>query len=216
MILEDGRKKMMKDLRIGDRILTLKDGFPSSTTVLGFLDKKTLAIGEYLRIGVQGGQVLSISATHLMFILGDNFMVQDIFAKDIDVGNLVYVLHDNEVELVQVVNITKLNMAGAYVPLTDMGTMLVDEVLVSSYASTSHWLAHSVLAPLRWFPNILLENEQSQKKEGIRTIPRILKDIGKGLNLITKSKVAKQENEEKELLKMGKLVCDSMQPSCLS
>ena len=46
--------------------------------------------------------------------------------------------------------------SGAYSPLTKEGTIIVDGVLSSCYAhSPDHDVAHFVLTPLRWFPDII-------------------------------------------------------------
>ena len=73
---------------------------------------------------------------------------------------------------------------GAYVPITDAGTLLVDGVLVSCYTNTDHWMAHAALAPLRWWPSLLLDNEQTQDMEGLRTIPGFVRTLGRMLGLV--------------------------------
>ena len=40
-------------------------------------------------------------------------------------------------------------------PLTADGTIMVDGVLASCYASSDHDLAHLVMLPMTWFPDIL-------------------------------------------------------------
>ena len=84
-----------------------------------------------------------------------------------------------------VVEINIEEKTGAYVPLTEAGTMIVDGVLVSCYTNTNHFLAHIVLAPLRWVPSLLLDNVLSQEVEGIRTIPGIIRKVGIILGLVT-------------------------------
>ena len=44
-------------------------------------------------------------------------------------------------------------LTGAYVPLTNEGTIVVDGILASCYASLDHDLAHFALTPMKWFPN---------------------------------------------------------------
>ena len=44
---------------------------------------------------------------------------------------------------------------GAYVPVTMEGNIIVDRVLASCYASSDHHLAHLVMAPIRWFPEMI-------------------------------------------------------------
>lgn len=46
-------------------------------------------------------------------------------------------------------------LAGAYVPLTREGTLVVEGIVVSCYASYKHSLAHTFLAPARIFPALL-------------------------------------------------------------
>ena len=41
--------------------------------------------------------------------------------------------------------------AGAYVPLTEEGNILVDEVLASCHAAVDHDLGQLIMAPMQWF-----------------------------------------------------------------
>ena len=44
---------------------------------------------------------------------------------------------------------------GAFVPLTKEGAIVVDGVLASCYGSFDHDVAHLVMTPMQWFPDIL-------------------------------------------------------------
>ena len=44
---------------------------------------------------------------------------------------------------------------GAYVPLTEEGNVLVDGLLASCYPSTDQNVAHIIMTPLIWFPEIM-------------------------------------------------------------
>ena len=46
-------------------------------------------------------------------------------------------------------------LTGAYVPLTMEGNIIVDDVLVSFYASVDHDLAHLIMTPMQRFPEIM-------------------------------------------------------------
>lgn len=74
-----------------------------------------------------------------------------------------------------------LMVTGAYVPLTEHGTLLVEGVLASCYASFPHALAHWALAPARLAPALLLDSEESQHEAGVRLFPRLLKVVGRAL-----------------------------------
>ena len=45
-------------------------------------------------------------------------------------------------------------VSGAYVPLTEHGTIIVDGIYASCYASFNHWLANFFMAPLRLWPSL--------------------------------------------------------------
>ena len=44
---------------------------------------------------------------------------------------------------------------GAFTPVTMEGNVVVDGVLASCYVFDDHDLAHLLMTPIRWFPNIL-------------------------------------------------------------
>lgn len=206
---------MMKDLKIGDEILTVENGVRLPTTVLGFLDKRISSVPDYLNIRLDDGKRLSISSSHVMFVLENGNKLQDVFAKNIKLGDMVYVLQDGKANGTQVVDIINVKRTGAYVPLTATGTLIVDGVLVSSYTNAGHWQAHTVLAPLRWFPNILLDTEKSQEDEGVRTIPRIAKKVGSILGLITTTKREQEDHRPMLVENMGLRAVDS-EKTCLA
>merc|ERR1719370_2156717 len=56
---------------------------------------------------------------------------------------------------------------GALGPLTESGTIIVNNVSTSCYASYPHNIAHIALLPARWWPEIFLDDE-SQEREGTR------------------------------------------------
>ena len=45
--------------------------------------------------------------------------------------------------------------SGAYVPLTEDGNIVVDGVLASCYASFNHDLAHFLMIPIQWYPDMM-------------------------------------------------------------
>ena len=46
-------------------------------------------------------------------------------------------------------------VAGAFVPLTEDGTIMMDGVVASCYASFDHDLAHIAMTPMRWWSEII-------------------------------------------------------------
>ena len=66
---------------------------------------------------------------------------------------------------------------GAYVPLTSDGTILVNGVLASCYASSDHELVHLLMLPMTWFPEIL--EGIFSTEEGLQVYLKVFKDLGR-------------------------------------
>ena len=48
-----------------------------------------------------------------------------------------------------------LTFLGAYVPLTQQGNIVVDDILASCYASFDHDMSHIAITPIQWYPEII-------------------------------------------------------------
>ena len=79
---------------------------------------------------------------------------------------------------------------GAWAPLTMEGTLLVDGVLASCYASFPHTLSDLLLAPVKALPRLLLDDETSQHNDGVRTLVDLMKRAGSVIGF--KRKVGKE------------------------
>ena len=66
---------------------------------------------------------------------------------------------------------------GAYVPLTAEGNIMVDGVLASCYANFDHDLAHVVMTPMHWFPEII----EWTFGKGYQGYTLIVRDLGRWL-----------------------------------
>ena len=60
----------------------------------------------------------------------------------------------SNVTAIQYQNISYI-ILGAYVPLTRDGNIVVDQMLASCYASFDHDLAHLMMMPMQWYPEML-------------------------------------------------------------
>ena len=149
-MLDGGMWKPMETLRIGDTVLTVEAGELLPTKVLGFLDKRINGKHDYIKLILDTDRSLFISKTHVMFIQDKDNTMRSILAKDARLGDSVFIKDINKVSLARIVDMTMERKTGAYVPLTDAGTLLVDGVLVSCYTNTPHhWFIHLLSAPLR-------------------------------------------------------------------
>jgi len=71
-------------------------------------------------------------------------------AKDVKVGDYIFKQSTNGSVSPVIVNTVAIKQyKGALAPATMDGTVVVNDIVVSSYAAVSHNLAHAIFAPLR-------------------------------------------------------------------
>ncbi|CAI2729750.1 unnamed protein product [Schistosoma spindalis] len=206
----------MKDLKIGDRIITQNpmNGLITNTLVFGFLDYDQHAWSPLIEIKyqihsnlIQQQQGLQeeeqqqeqnsiyLTEDHLIFIY-DNTTISNnnninsmnkkaVFASSVKKGQIIFVYNHNynynnsnelmkaEIISVQLRNSLLMNnnnnntnnntpyehlyKIGLYAPITDTGTMIVDNVLVSCFAYISnHELASLIIWPWKLIYKLLL------------------------------------------------------------
>ena len=136
----------MSELRLGDHVLGA-DGV-SVTAVVAWLhrDASADAVFKELALSGSGGgggstqPTLTLTPNHLVLLLDGS----STFAKDVRVG-------DELMGARRVTAVRTVHHVGVFAPATAAGTLLVDGVGVSCYASFRHHaLGHAIMAPLRW------------------------------------------------------------------
>lgn len=170
--LEGGVKKMMRDLQPGERVLASSGSDGSGellySEVVTFLDRQPDARKTFYTLGTALGTNLTLTAAHLVFVTDvadcSRSTLTEAFASDVRPGQCVLTTSDDEGEqgeetakkeahsgrLAQVTWVEVREGTGAFAPLTRHGTLVVDDVLASCYATVDRqWLAHWALAPLR-------------------------------------------------------------------
>ena len=77
--LEGGSRKKLSDVRLGDRVLSFDSGAGKLvySEVIMFLDRDTTARKQFLRLGLSGGQVLTVTPQHLVMRSRDDSAGQD-------------------------------------------------------------------------------------------------------------------------------------------
>ncbi|XP_060683710.1 indian hedgehog protein-like [Hemiscyllium ocellatum] len=156
VLMEDGRRKRVSDLQPGDRVQTVDHGgnvvFSSFVT---FLDRDPRAVKVFHQLEtLEPPRRLLLTAAHLVFV-ADNFTsdlgkFRATFASNVKVGQYLYVVGHSGHRPARVTGITMRELEGAYAPLTQHGTLVVNGVLASCFAAIDgHGLAHLAFAPLR-------------------------------------------------------------------
>ena len=82
-----------------------------------------------------------------------------------------------------VVHVEPAREKGIWAPLTMEGTLLVDGLLASCYASFSHAVSDLALAPVKMFPRMLLDDEESVKVDGCREVVKLTKKVVTAMGL---------------------------------
>jgi len=148
---KNGELVRMKDLRIGDEILTSYDG-PIYEPIYSFghydIDTPDVAYLQFFP------SKLEISPEHMLFI--DKVALP---ASRVQIGDSFLDPNNNVAEVVT--DIRTVLRRGRYAPFTPSGTIVINGVLVSNYISlfntaedyyfSPHWLSHTLVFPRRFW-----------------------------------------------------------------
>ncbi|CAF1459819.1 unnamed protein product [Rotaria sordida] len=89
---------------------------------------------------------LFISPNHLIFLANDTELKSAIFASQLHSDDHIEYVYKNEIILGKIRNIYLTIEEGYYAPLTPSDTIIIDNILVSHYASVNnHYLTHNVM-----------------------------------------------------------------------
>uniref|UniRef100_A0A8C4QK54 Hedgehog protein n=2 Tax=Eptatretus burgeri TaxID=7764 RepID=A0A8C4QK54_EPTBU len=188
-----GKKRLLKDLRPGDRVLAAdQGGRPVYSDFITFLDVQSTAKNLFLRVlTMNPRRRLLLTPAHLVFVsTGRAWRPGARFASGVRPGYFVETLPRGPGWKLQVAKVESVSMVqahGAYAPLTTHGNILVDDVLASCYAAVElHSVAHVALAPLRWaftfgsaFSSPSSNSTEEHQLEGLHWYPRLLHSLGR-------------------------------------
>ena len=189
--LADGTRKSMSALALGDRVAALDaDGRPTFSPVIAFLDRRPAGRDKFFySLSTSDGNSVELTPSHLIYVAPNNATLsQDgadfrrlvpVFARDVKVGQYVFIADnaDNDANAngqqqkttkpVRVTGVTTILKPGAYAPLTETGTIVVNGFVASCYAIfENHWLTHVAMTPLRAYYGLLdafgLEGDRAQ------------------------------------------------------
>ncbi|KAG8181667.1 hypothetical protein JTE90_009827 [Oedothorax gibbosus] len=154
-------KKLMADLKIGEFVLSsTPDGTLVYSQVLLFLHREQNMNRVYNIITTEKNSKIVLTSSHLIFVTIDKSLTNIsnsyvTFAKNVEVGHYLFVKNNSSgIELQKVVNITTVIENEHYAPLTEEGSIVVNDVLASCYAMIeSHKIAHAVFTPIRLLLN---------------------------------------------------------------
>ncbi|XP_050297430.1 sonic hedgehog protein [Anthonomus grandis grandis] len=154
VLTSTGARLPLSDLRAGEKILaqdptTKKLVF---SEVILFLDYNPTQKRQFLHFILKSGRTLTITPYHLM-TLKDG---RTVYAGTLKPGDKVLISIDKDTTSEDSINsITSVLRTGVYAPLTKVGTVVINDVVASCYATVdSQRLAHWAFLPLRLVWNI--------------------------------------------------------------
>ena len=104
--------------------------------------------------------------------------LESVFADQIETGDKLVSWKGSKMTEETVVAVEPAVEKGTWAPFTMEGTLLVDGLLASCYASFPHAVSDMALAPVvRMFPRILLDDEESVKVDGCREVVKLTKKV---------------------------------------
>jgi len=186
--------KRMSELRLGDKVRVVNaNGSVQWSDVCAWAHREPQNVAKYLRLTTaQSGRQITISADHLLAVVSEG-NVNYLPAGEIRPGHLLLACDTNpnpgtgrvEVWSEPVQRVDPVECLGVYAPVTTAGTIAVDGVAASCYASTrSHRAAHAALKPVRaaWerHPEHAANHHHGKRIEGSHAyIDRIARVVGK-------------------------------------
>lgn len=191
MITEDGSIATIDQLKIGDKVLAQSEsGTLIYSRVVMFMDHKPdIFINNYVVIEMENPlRRIELTKRHLIFASKANTTFQTIFAEKIKPGDLVKVLSPTNSSELITAKVTKVSLQrkrGAFAPLTEEGTILVNGVLASCYALTENQnTAHMSFLPWRKAFDFTKHFSSTKIQTGLHWYVRILRTINRYLGAL--------------------------------
>jgi hypothetical protein len=193
--LSNGENKQIDSLQIGDEILTIDQSKLISTEVIMMLDKHISKEGKsffffdkilnktnfilalFYVLKTSCDNEISLTGYHLIGIISSQGNINYKIAKQIQIGDLL--LNEN-LKPCPVTNITIQIKKGYYSPLTMKGTLIVNQILASSFAHVkNHDWAQFAMFPIRYYYKLtrfihLNDPFYIQKSEGLNWFIKIM------------------------------------------
>jgi hypothetical protein len=144
-------KVSLSSLKIGAQVRIIDDQNQISySPIIAFLHHEHDEQASYKRIRTKNA-VIELSNRHLIHRHHDGF----VWAEKLVLGDEILVLSSkqtNKTNWEEVIDISDVTKQGLMAPLTEQGTIVVNNVHASCYAIVkSHNVGHFAMAPYRWY-----------------------------------------------------------------
>lgn len=173
--------KLMKDLSIGDFVAVFRERDSSTSEfaeVIGFLHHEPSSYLLCTTLTVENNRTVSVTANHMIFAKQG----RDIDSLPVDkavgalkVGENVFILEQgsNTLRAAPINSIQDVSLErGIYCPLTSTGTILVNGIAFSCFASCPHWLGLHFLKLYRVL-GTSTKNPSHEAKHGVNDLAKV-------------------------------------------
>ena len=144
-----GRQRSISSLQNGEEVQVITNSEIRWEPVITFIHCQPQVMQEFLKITTIKNNVLKITEDHLLFVEKTG-QATAIPARDLEVGDTVYVRGKHSVETDAVQSISTVYEKGVYAPVTLSGTILVNDVHTSCYFDVlSHEWSHRAMGVAR-------------------------------------------------------------------
>lgn len=152
----------MRDLQINEAVLTAdSSGALKYSKVILFLDRHSENRRLFFTIDTENNRSITLTPSHLIYTAtlwnSDFKSGPAVFARDIQPGDYIYVRRsvlDLSLTVEKVLRVRHHVDKGVFAPLTQEGTIVVDNILASCYAVVnSQKVAHWAFSPVRLYSN---------------------------------------------------------------
>ena len=168
---------------------------------LGWLHRDANVDAKFLKISTNSTSI-GLTPSHLIFRTSvTDGSLESVFANEIEEGDKLVSWKGSKMTEEEVVAVEHIGETGVWAPLTTEGTLLVDDLLASCYAAFPHSLSDLALAPVKMFPRMLLDDEESLMADGEREVVKLLIKMGTAIGL--KQREGNQTGEKENLKKGG-------------
>ena len=147
----DVGKVQLSSLKIGQQVRTIDDQNQLTySPIIAFLHRDQNEEGSYIRVRTKNA-LIELSPRHLIHRRNSGF----VWAEKLSKGDEILVLsskHANKTEWEAVTDVKDIEKQGLMAPLTEQGTIIVNNVHASCYALVrSHTIGHMALTPYRLY-----------------------------------------------------------------
>ena len=135
-----------------------------------------------------------LTGNHLIFRTSmPDGSLESVFADQIEEGDKLISWKGSKMTEETVVRVEPTSEKGIWAPLTMEGTLIVDGLLASCYASFSHDVSDLALAPVKMFPRMLLDDQESVKVDGCREVVKLTKKVVTAMGLRQRNQGEKKD-----------------------